>query len=249
MKLELKSVLLITFLLLVLYKSEAQVKTKTYFTGVPDRLLPKKALVRKSISIKPETEFIRLKKAVETDETEGGINRYALPYNVNIDVLKEAQLTEDEGILTYSLNIEAKDAYSLSLRFQEFKLSENSILSIFTKNEITDSISSKENNEKGTWSTRSYHGDLIQLVLKLPSKEKEKIILKIGRVYLGYKMSGVSPLFGNPGSAASCMKNVACPEGAGWDGQRNAVALVEANGYWGTGTMIMNTCGTNIPIF
>lgn len=49
------------------------------------------------------------------------------------------------------------------------------------------------------------------------------------------------------GGAASCNVNVACPAGATWDKEKKSVAIISANGATCTGTLIMNTCGTNIP--
>lgn len=48
----------------------------------------------------------------------------------------------------YALRILAKDALNISLEFGKFQLSENAVLSIFTNNELTDSITSNEYNEK-----------------------------------------------------------------------------------------------------
>lgn len=56
--------------------------------------------------------------------------------------------------------------------------------------------------------------------------------------------------FGKPGASAGCNINVLCPEGNGWQNERNSVALIIANGVESaTGSLIMNTCGTNIPYF
>jgi hypothetical protein len=61
-------------------------------------------------------------------------------------------------MLKYSLSINAKDALNMSLEFSEFKLSKTSILSIYSKNEFTDSITSNENNENNIWATRVLSG-------------------------------------------------------------------------------------------
>jgi len=93
--------------------------------------------------------------------------QFAVPVKVDIDFIKDALLeetTDDINTFTYSLSIEAKDALNLSLQFSEFKLPENALLSIYTKNELTDSITSSQNNENNIWASRVYQGNTISVV-------------------------------------------------------------------------------------
>lgn len=70
--------------------------------------------------------------------------------------------------------------------------------------------------------------------------------MHISKVNFGYKPFG--PDFGNIGASANCHRNVNCPEGNGWDNEKNSVAMIVANGLAQcTGALIMNTCNTNIP--
>lgn len=136
---------------------------------------------------------------------------------------------------------------NISVQFSDFVLSENAILSIYTRNELTDSITKKENNINNIWATRVYQGSEIIITLILPVSEKNKNSLKIGKVFFGYKQFG-SSFFGNPGASATCNVNVVCAAGNGWEDERNSVALIVVDGFEQcTGTLVMNTCGTNIP--
>lgn len=227
--------------------TNAQVKTKIFTETIPSHFLPIRGLVSRCIVLNPPSRFKELKREAETDENVGGRERFALSSLVNIDLLTEARLFESNGSSTYFLTIKAPAAHNISIQFSNFFLSENSLLSIYTGNELTDSITSKENNKNRIWSTRTYQGDYLNLVLKIPSKEKSLASLKIGKVLFGFKKFGVTTLFGEVGASASCMKNVACPEGNDWPDERKAVALINANGAWGTGTLIRNTCNTNTP--
>ena len=67
-------------------------------------------------------------------------------------------MIEDNGNTIYSLLILAEDAQNISVQFSKFILSKNTALSIYTKNELTDSITFNENNEKNIWATRVYQG-------------------------------------------------------------------------------------------
>ncbi|MES1225188.1 MAG: hypothetical protein ABUT20_57425, partial [Bacteroidota bacterium] len=62
----------------------------------------------------------------------------------------------------------------------------DALLSIYSKNEFTDSIASNQNNESNIWATRVYQGECLTLILKIPNKEKENIKLRIGSVNFGY---------------------------------------------------------------
>lgn len=165
---------------------------------------------------------------------------------VDINLIEERGKYQEGNYQVYTLRIIAKDALNISLEFGSFQLSENSILAIYNNHELTDSITSKENNENNIWATRVYQGDSLILVLKEPLAKNEGSIVKISKVNFGYKKYGIQ--YGNPGASASCEINVNCTLGNGWDNEKNAVALIVANGNEAcTGALVMNTCGTNIP--
>lgn len=122
-------------------------------------------------------------------------------------------------------------------------------MSIYTKNELTDSITAKENNDNKMWTTRVYQGSKLTIALRLPTNEKKQVSLRINQVNFGFKKFGTE-YFGNPGASAPCNINVVCPEGNGWQNERNSVALIVVNGQENcTGSLVMNTCNTNIPYF
>lgn len=168
--------------------------------------------------------------------------------NVDIDVLATAKITELNDSIIYALTIEAKNARNLSLQFNEFNLSPGAILSLFTSHELTDSITASQNNQNRVWATRVYQGSTIGVVLKIPKREEGLSSLRINKVNFGYKRFGQE--FGNPGVSQGCNINVVCPQGNGWENERNSVAIVISGGFEScTGALVMNTCGTNIPYF
>lgn len=120
----------------------ARVKTKVFYTDIPSKFKPLLKHISKTHKIEPPAEFYNRKQKSLIEEIQ-----FAIPVKVNIDFLKESILEENESILTYSLLLEAKDALNLSLQFSEFKLPETAVLSIYTQNELTDSITANENNE------------------------------------------------------------------------------------------------------
>lgn len=227
-----------------------QVKTRIYDNGIPSNLLPTKSLTVNELEIKAPAELDNLlqsskgevNKSIEYD------NKFALPQSVNINFLRSANFFEDKYTLIYSLTVRAEKAINISTQFKEFKLSPNAVLSIYTENELTDSITAKENNENNIWATRVYQGNILNIVLKLPKSEIGLSNFTISQISFGYKKYG-GEYFGSPGLSAPCNINVLCPQGNGWQNERSAVVfLLVADGAGTcTGSMIMNTCNTNIP--
>lgn len=132
----------------------AQVKTKIFYTDIPDQYSKMLKKVSKNHKIEAPKGFYELKeksKKIKDEDIE-----FALPVKQKIDFLKEAVQEISGELVTYSLTINATDALNLSLQFSEFKIPGNSVFSIHTKNEITDSITANENNENNIWATRVY---------------------------------------------------------------------------------------------
>ncbi|MDB5013479.1 MAG: hypothetical protein JWQ25_1681, partial [Daejeonella sp.] len=202
------------------------------------------------INIKAPVEFdnLILENAKKGDNNTEFNNKFAIPKWINIDFLKVAKVIELDNYLYYHLIITTDNTLNISLQFKEFHLSENSILSIYTETELTDSITANENNGNNIWATRVYQGHKLNLVLKMPVAEKSLSSLKISQLNFGYKKYG-GDYFGSPGASASCNINVQCPQGSTWQNERNAVVLMlVADGAEScTGSMITNTCNSNIP--
>ncbi len=226
----------------------AQVKTKIYQTEVPLEIVPTKNKIEKVRKIDTPPDFNNLKQKAKDSKLIETENKFAEAVLVNIDILKEGNENIEGRMLMYSLAIKSDEALNLSVQFEKFHLSKNAVLSIYTKNEITDRITEKENSESNIWATRVYQGNILFIVLKLPSEEKKEVSLKINKVNLGYKPFGID--FGNIGASAPCHINANCPAGVGWDNEKNTIALIVANGQEAcTGSLLMNTCNTNIPYF
>lgn len=233
------------------FQIKAQVKTKAFYKGIPSEMIMNQDSITNEINIPaPENFSDLLKKGnAQNDISNEYLYKFALPVKVDIDILKEAKVFQSDNFSTYAIRINAQNALNISLSFSEFVLSKNSILSIYTSNELTDSITAKENTSNRIWESRVYQGSKVTILLKVPVNEKVKPILKIGKVNFGFKKFG-GEYFGSPGASGACNINVLCPEGNGWQNERNSVALIVVNGIAAcTGALIMNTCNTNIPYF
>lgn len=217
----------------------AQVKTKIFPDKVPSNFVTHKTEAE-IVSLSPPKEFIDLKNKKNENENQFAV---ALPVNINLQDERFRKKQEEKNVFTVTLV--AKGALSVSIEFSEFELTEGDVLSIFTKRELTDSITSNQNNSNKIWATRVYQGDTLTCMLT-SFQQKTNAKLVIGKVNFGYKPFGVD--FGNIGASAGCHVNVICPEGNGWENERNSVAMIVANGQEScTGSLIMNSCNTNTP--
>lgn len=232
----------IIFLLCIQF-THAQVKTKLFRDNIPQELLPLNNAINNVIDLTAPTEFAAL---MNKNSKVINDNRFASSLSVNIDFILNATIFTNEEFRIYTLKLNAKDAFNISLEFDNFILSDNAVLSIYTDKELTDSITSTQNNPANIWATRVYQGSYLNIVLKERLKQKEGSKIRISKVNFGYKDYGME--FGNPGASAPCNVNIACAAGNGWTEERNSIALIVANGRtWCTGSLIMNTCNTNIP--
>lgn len=238
--------LVFIFLLTISAKNlPAQVKTKVFTEGIPASMLPAHNIAR-LITINEPADVIH---QTQQEPGRGEFNSgFAVPVPVDIDLLASATLNTNGDAAEYTLAIKAVNALNLSVQFSKFQLSEHAVLSIYNDHELTDSITSAENNEAQLWATRVYQGDKLNFVLRLPQREMGQSILKIGQAGFGFRAMGAE-FMGNPGASASCNINVSCLQAQQWEAERNSVALIlvgDGSNYC-TGTLIMNTCGSNIP--
>jgi hypothetical protein len=133
----------VSFFLALYVDANSQVKVKIFSESIPSEMIPAKGLISKNMVVTPPVGFEKLKREAESNDKAGGVNRFALSSEVDIDLLSQSAFSESNGLLIYFLTIKSPAALTLSIQFNKFQLSENSLLSIYTKNELTDSITSK----------------------------------------------------------------------------------------------------------
>lgn len=230
MKNKILKCVLTTLFVLAFIITNAQVKTKIFIEGIPSSLKSTKTSGIQEKIIAMPAGFQEALNEINTDKNSTDYsNSFALSKSVNLDFIKNATVIKDIRFTTYLMTINAEKARNISLQFSKFFLPQNSILSIYNQNELTDSITSKENNVSKLWATRVYQGNKLTIELKLPRKTLKKPSLVIDKINFGYKQFGTE-YFGNPGVSAACNINILCPEGVGWENERNSVALIVVNG-------------------
>jgi lysyl endopeptidase len=176
--------------------------------------------------------------------------RFGKELAVNIDFMSSAEIkTLPNGTVVRQLKITSTGALSLNLIFNAFQLSKNALLYLSDgdKQEFIGAHTSLNNNENHILGTELIHDDIIVIELQEPADEAGMSQLHIGTVVHGYLdlEAEVKAL----GGSGNCEYDVNCPIGAGWENQRNSVAMMVNGGGFCTGSLINNTSGTIIPYF
>lgn len=246
-----KTFIMLFSMLLLYFQLEAQVKTNFNNT----EKLSRRGQFGKSYSVSTlEITPPNLENALRRDKAEDSIGSkvfyIAEPIAVNINVSKLANWVEDEKYSYGKFSIFAKGAKTLSINFSNFILPKGTEMFIYNKEAemITGVITEAENNENKIWGSSIYKGDELNIEVKLPKAEKEKVSLFITNVAYGYKDIFINKIAGF-GQSGTCNINVLCPLGNGWEAERNSVVFIaRSNGEaLCSGAMLMNTCATNIP--
>ncbi|TSJ46395.1 T9SS type A sorting domain-containing protein [Fluviicola chungangensis] len=208
--------------------------------------MPKEGIQMVSVDneIEATNEMIRRGSTLEKEM------RFGKELPVNIDFMSTAEIKVlPNGTVVRQLKINSAGALSINLIFDQFQLSKNArlYLSDGEKKEFIGAHTSLNNNENHMLGTELIHDDVVIIELQEPAEEAGTSQLHLGTVVHGYfdLESEVKAL----GSSGNCEYDVNCPIGAGWENQRNSVAMMVNGGGFCTGSLINNTSGTIIPYF
>jgi lysyl endopeptidase len=179
--------------------------------------------------------------------------RLAVPVSIDLNIPKLINWTQEKEFVYGKFVIKLNKALSASINFDQFYLPMNTEIFIYNENGsmITGAITEKENNLNNSWGSWVYQGEYIIIEIKTPITTINQLLLHSNNVAYGYKEIYKSIKVGGFGQSGSCNINIICPLGNGFEGERNSVStILSANGgEFCTGSLIMNTCGTNQPYY
>lgn len=169
---------------------------------------------------------------------------------VSIDVMQESEVkTLPNGDVLRQLRIHSEGALSLNLIFSEFELKPGARLYLFDKNqqEYIGAHTALNNNTNRVLGTELIHGDELVIELTEPAETAGQSQLVIGTVVHGFL--DLEQELKALNDSGDCMYDVNCPIGAGWENQRNSVAMMMNGGGFCTGSLVNNASGSIIPYF
>lgn len=154
----------------------------------------------------------------------------------------------EDGTLVWRVSVNAVNAVSLNFAFDQFFLSPNARLSIYSR-DLTSSIrdfTAQDNNSYYELWTPVLMGDQAIIELKVPESEVTQVSIRLFQVNQGYRT------FSQPvqDAAGSCNVDVACSEGDDWRNEINSVGVISTGGStFCTGFMVNNTNEDKTPYF
>jgi lysyl endopeptidase len=160
----------------------------------------------------------------------------------------------DANTWAWRIRVGSPGAVSLAFEFSQFRLPSDAELWIYdARGQIVQGpyTAANQTPEGKLW-TAIVPGDEAVVEVRVPSAERDRVQLRIGRVDHGFRdLSGrmkTSAIGG--GTAGSCEVNVACPAGDDWRNEIRAVAVVSIGGqYLCTGQLVNDVPGDNTPYF
>ena len=241
-------------LLLATISTFAQVKTNFNNSNKIDALgcFNKKYKSTIDFNIQPKNIEELLKKEKELVSNEGKPFQFAVAEKIDLDLFELIDWIYDGDNCFGKYTLKLEGALSTSINFDSFYLPIATEMYIYNEygNIITGAITEKENNSKKVWGSWVYKGQYLTIEIKIPTALKHNLKLHANNIAYGYKEIYKDKTTGF-GTSGACNINVLCPLGNGWEGERNAVGiLMSSNGTsFCSGSMIMNTCGSNKPFF
>ncbi len=187
--------------------------------------------------------------------------RFGYPFDVEYNLENSGTWEKlPDGSRIWRLRIECPGAYSINLIYDDFWLPEGARYFIYNedKSMVIGAFSAQNNKEHGEFATELVKGDVSILEYYEPANVRAPGRISISRIVHGYRnmfswdvAKKVVDYDKDFGGSGSCNNNVNCPEGADWQDQKRAVAMVLLSGgtRWCSGTMVNNVRQDLTPYF
>lgn len=176
--------------------------------------------------------------------------RFGYEHHVITDIFKQGvEFFTPTGDKVTQYAIECPEAVSINLVFDLFELAEGTALHLFDENKqyYIGAHTSKNNNENKMLGTDLIKSDRLIIEVFEPKGVIGQSHLVLGTVVHGY--IDLDEIAKGLNDSGACNIDVNCPQGAGWEMQRNSVAMMVAGGGFCTGSLVHNTSGVIIPYF
>ncbi|MBU8934277.1 MAG: PKD domain-containing protein [candidate division Zixibacteria bacterium] len=216
---------------------------------------PSKSLIDARVMAPVDVEAMLVEDDIE--EQEGLPFRFGAPHDVNYSLQSSGEWEKlPDGSAIWRLRIVSEGAYSINLIYDNFYLPPGAELFVYSEDRemILGAFTGRNNKSSGLFATAPVKGDDITVEYYEPADVQGQGHFTITRIVHAYK-----DIFGFGGdkydkaygSSGSCNNNVNCPEGADWQLESRAVAMVLlGNGTrWCSGSMINNVRQDETPYF
>ncbi|MCC6961853.1 MAG: trypsin-like peptidase domain-containing protein, partial [candidate division Zixibacteria bacterium] len=181
--------------------------------------------------------------------------RFGYPFDVNYS-LDNSGVWEDlpDGGRVWRITFASPGAYSINLIFSRYRLPEGAKLFVYNRDrtDLIGAFTARNNKPHGEMATAPVRGDEITVEYYEPADVVYDGEVTISRVVHAYRdIFKITKDALDFGSSGSCNNNVNCPEGAPWQKEKRAVAMVLlSNGTrYCSGSMVNNVRQDKTPYF
>ena len=174
--------------------------------------------------------------------------QFGIEYDVDINLLDEAQVYIDNNIYTFILGISSEDAYGMGFSFDHFFLSENAELYFYDRERtrFLGALTNMNNKSTNSLTTSVVKGENIIIELSVPQEEIKDIRLNIDTII--HDQADIMNYYNTIDSdREDCNINVICSEGDEWRDQINGVVRVSMGGGLCSASIINNTSNDRTP--
>ncbi len=176
--------------------------------------------------------------------------RFAHPFEVNLSPENSGEWYEAEnGFRCWKLTVRSKDAFSINLIFDHFKLPENSRLFIFNNHQVLGAYTSANNKESGKFAVSPIEGDELTIQYETSASNSTVQPFELVRVnhdYIGILKAGHRRPLGK--TAGLCNVDINCDVAKDWNEVMNSVCRMIVDGVEVcTGVLINNTEENGLP--
>lgn len=246
----------LSFFLLLYLPVAAQISTDE--TPISFNIGDDQLSQRTDLKVMPKLNMAEIMEEDEMDEKDGLPPRFGFPHKVNFNLRNSGVWTKlPSGDRIWQLSIHCPEALSINLLYDQFWLPEKAKLFLYTKDRehtigaLTSANNKGEADNIQGFATGLLYGETITLEYFVPKEVEEDGIISISGVVHGYRYI-IIPEGSNRslGSSENCQVNINCTEGANWQQEKNAVALILIGGTRQcTGSLINTTCNDDRPLF
>lgn len=176
--------------------------------------------------------------------------RFGKEMPVDLNFKEWAQVfTQPNGTKVYQLGISSPTAKSINLILEQFYLGEGARLFLTDRfsNRYVGAYTSANNNEAEILGTELLKSEYLVVVLEEPLEAQNTSRFTIRTIVHGFE--DLEEMAKGLNTSGDCHYDVNCPIGAGYEMQRNSVAMMVNGGGFCTGSLVNNTSGTIKPYF
>ncbi len=258
---KIRKILIITIITcLTCFDLCAQISTneEPYSFTSTDRSLSLRRSTEEAVLVSLPVEKKQIEKEDIDDEANGIPPRFGYSIPVNYNMENSGRWTKlDDGGRLWQLTIYSPGAVSINLLYDKMWLPEGAKFYIYSTDKKQHIGAFTTLNNKGDrteiegFATGLVYSDKITLEYYEPINVSQSGVISIAHVIHGYRYINISEnILKSFGQSGNCNVNINCPEGNGWQDEKNAVALILVNGNrYCTGSLINTTANDYRPLF